>query len=117
MLTDFYTVFVRNMRELGTPVYSQNFFREVLEVFPDHTRIITVYLKEQPVAAGFVIHWKSPGRLLFVTTTRSVPTIFFTGLLCNLHGRRGVNDLTLAGLHLVKGLSNLKNNGEQNQSS
>ena len=54
LLNDFYAVFVRNMRDLGTPVYAQKFFAEVLEVFPDHTRIIAVYLEGKPVASGLI---------------------------------------------------------------
>ncbi len=54
LLADFYTVFVRNMRDLGTPVYAQKFFTEIMKVFPDHTQIIALYLEERPVAAGFI---------------------------------------------------------------
>jgi lipid II:glycine glycyltransferase (peptidoglycan interpeptide bridge formation enzyme) len=31
LLEGFYEVFCRNMRDLGTPVYSKNFFRNILE--------------------------------------------------------------------------------------
>ena len=34
LLSDFYTVFARNMRDLGTPVYSRRLFEEVLRAFP-----------------------------------------------------------------------------------
>ena len=54
LLADFYTVFVRNMRDLGTPVYAQKFFAEILRTFPDHTRIIAVHLDQKPVAAGLI---------------------------------------------------------------
>jgi FemAB-related protein (PEP-CTERM system-associated) len=54
LLEDFYTVFVRNMRDLGTPVYSRKLFAEVLNAFPHHTRIIAVYLEGEPVAAGLI---------------------------------------------------------------
>ena len=36
LLNDFYAVFVRNMRDLGTPVYAQKFFAEVLRQDPGH---------------------------------------------------------------------------------
>lgn len=55
LLIDFYTVFVRNMRDLGTPVYAQQFFLEVLVAFPRDSHIIAVYLEEKPVAAGLVV--------------------------------------------------------------
>jgi len=53
LLPEFYTVFARNMRDLGTPVYSRQLFDEVLTAFPDRAKLIVVRLKETPVAAGF----------------------------------------------------------------
>ena len=52
LLADFYCVFARNMRDLGTPVYGRRFFEEVLRSFPERTRIHVVRLKGTPVAAG-----------------------------------------------------------------
>jgi serine/alanine adding enzyme len=52
LLGEFYRVFARNMRDLGTPVYSRRFFAEVLKAFPNRARLVVVRLKDQPVAAG-----------------------------------------------------------------
>jgi FemAB-related protein (PEP-CTERM system-associated) len=52
LLDGFYTVFARNMRDLGTPVYGKTFFRQILEVFPDSTRIFAVYHAKRMIAAG-----------------------------------------------------------------
>jgi FemAB-related protein (PEP-CTERM system-associated) len=57
-LDAFYHVFAINMRDLGTPVYSKRFFRTVLRELPDSTWIGTVYLKGEPVAAGFLIGFR-----------------------------------------------------------
>jgi serine/alanine adding enzyme len=54
LLKDFYTVFSRNMRDLGTPVYGPAFFAEILRAFPTNSRIGVVYLNQEPVAAGFL---------------------------------------------------------------
>jgi FemAB-related protein (PEP-CTERM system-associated) len=51
----FYAVFCRNMRDLGTPVYSKRLFSETLRVFPDRARVFVVRAGEQPVAAGIAI--------------------------------------------------------------
>jgi FemAB-related protein (PEP-CTERM system-associated) len=51
-LRDFYAVFARNMRDLGTPVYDLRFFEEVLRAFPARTHILVVRLKDTPVAAA-----------------------------------------------------------------
>jgi len=53
LLPEFYRVFARNMRDLGTPVYGRQLFEEVLAAFPDRARLIVVRLKDAPVAAGF----------------------------------------------------------------
>lgn len=52
LVGEFYTVFARNMRDLGTPVYSRRLFDEVLRAFPDRARITVVRLGGAPVAAG-----------------------------------------------------------------
>lgn len=58
LLNDFYQVFARNMRDLGTPVYGKGFFREILRSFSKEARICAVYLADRPVAAGFVIGFR-----------------------------------------------------------
>lgn len=55
LLEDFYAVFARNMRDLGTPVYPKRFFAAVLGTFAAETRVFIVYLAGRPVAAGLVI--------------------------------------------------------------
>ncbi len=54
LLDGFYRVFCRNMRDLGTPVYGKNFFRNVLETFPETTRIISIILDGKTVASGLL---------------------------------------------------------------
>ena len=55
LLDDFYLVFARNMRDLGTPVYGREFFSNILKTFPDTSKIITVSLHGKPVSAGFLL--------------------------------------------------------------
>lgn len=50
----FYEVFARNMRDLGTPVYSKQLFRNILETFSDTTAIAAVLHGEKVIAAGIV---------------------------------------------------------------
>jgi serine/alanine adding enzyme len=54
MLDAFYDVFTVNMRDLGTPVYSKAFFRNILREFPDQAWIVTVSIGGTAVAAGFL---------------------------------------------------------------
>jgi FemAB-related protein (PEP-CTERM system-associated) len=52
LLHEFYDVFARNMRDLGTPVYSPRLFAEVLGAFPDRAKVHLVRLGTKPVAAA-----------------------------------------------------------------
>ncbi len=76
LLQGFYDVFAENMRDLGTPVYSKNLFRQVLNAFspntlppdiPENTpatpnalrgqaELCVVYLNSTPAAAALLIH-------------------------------------------------------------
>ncbi|HEX8200992.1 MAG TPA: FemAB family XrtA/PEP-CTERM system-associated protein [Isosphaeraceae bacterium] len=55
-LDEFYTVFSRNMRDLGTPVYGRGLFRAVLEQFPDQAELCVVRAGSVPVAAALLLH-------------------------------------------------------------
>lgn len=52
LLDGFYGVFVRNMRDLGTPVYAKEFFRTVLSELFDSSAIIAVRHQGNVIAAG-----------------------------------------------------------------
>lgn len=60
-LDDFYQVFARNMRDLGTPVYSRHFFEEIFHAFPEDVHICRVRHGKTTVAASFLTGHK--GRL------------------------------------------------------
>ena len=57
LLDDFYAVFARNMRDLGTPVYPMAFFAEMLRQFPDATRLFVVRQGQRPVAGSITYAW------------------------------------------------------------
>lgn len=54
-LDAFYTVFSRNMRDLGSPVHSRTWFREVLKQFGANARIGLVELHGRAVATGIIL--------------------------------------------------------------
>jgi FemAB-related protein (PEP-CTERM system-associated) len=59
LLGDFYQVFARNMRDLGTPVYGREFFSAILRRFPAATSLTVVRLAGRPVAAAFLLRDRS----------------------------------------------------------
>jgi len=67
---EFYTVFARNMRDLGTPVYARRFFDEVLRAFPDRARYHVVRLGGAPVAAGLTYRTGSATELPWAASIR-----------------------------------------------
>jgi serine/alanine adding enzyme len=70
-LDNFYDVFSRNMRDLGTPVYSRKFFRNILEMFPEKSRICTVYTRDGvPAASGFIIGFKDSMEIPWASSVR-----------------------------------------------
>jgi len=57
-LGDFYELYARNMRDLGTPVYAKEFFAAVLRAFPRASEIIMVRRGEEPVAAALLLSFR-----------------------------------------------------------
>jgi FemAB-related protein (PEP-CTERM system-associated) len=57
-LDDFYTVFARNMRDLGTPVYPKHLFTEICDRFSERARLFIVRMQGEPVAAGLTIGFR-----------------------------------------------------------
>lgn len=55
-LGEFYEVFSRNMRDLGTPVYGRQLFREIIRQFPDRAEFCIVRAGSVPAAAALLLH-------------------------------------------------------------
>ncbi len=71
LVGDFYDVFARNMRDLGTPVYSRRLFEEVMRVFPDRARLHVVRLNGLPIAAGLTYRTPQMVQLPWASSLRS----------------------------------------------
>ncbi|MCA9246767.1 MAG: FemAB family PEP-CTERM system-associated protein [Planctomycetales bacterium] len=59
LLDAFYDVFARNMRDLGTPVYSRRLFRTILEVFQDDAELCLLYDGDRAIAGALLVHGPS----------------------------------------------------------
>jgi FemAB-related protein (PEP-CTERM system-associated) len=55
LLDDFYEVFSINMRDLGSPVHSRDLIAQVLDVFSETARIVTIYKNNSPVACSVIV--------------------------------------------------------------
>jgi serine/alanine adding enzyme len=58
LTSEFYDVFSVNMRDLGTPVFSLDLFREVVKRLPGVARVFVVRLGSQPIAGGIALTWR-----------------------------------------------------------
>ncbi len=56
LLPEFYSVFSRNMRDLGTPVYGRGLFAAALRQFPADAELVVVRAELTPVAAALLLH-------------------------------------------------------------
>jgi len=70
LVTDFYKVFAKNMRDLGTPVYSKNLFKNLLDL-NESARMIVLYYKNKPVSCGFLLGWRNTLEIPWASTLRS----------------------------------------------
>jgi len=58
LLPEFYDIFSKNMRDLGTPVYGQRLFRAILTAYPGDAELCVVRMGTLPVAGGLLLHGK-----------------------------------------------------------
>jgi FemAB-related protein (PEP-CTERM system-associated) len=81
LLDDFYAVFARNMRDLGTPVYSRRLFEEVLRTFPERAQLHIVRLNGRPIAAGVTYRTASMVQLPWASSIREFNSLCANVLL------------------------------------
>ena len=54
-VNEFYQVFSRNMRDLGSPVHSKKWFEQIITSYGEDAVIATIYSEKQVVGAGIVL--------------------------------------------------------------
>jgi FemAB-related protein (PEP-CTERM system-associated) len=54
-IDDFYSVFSKNMRELGSPVHSKKWFEEIIQQYGENAKVGLVYYDHRPVGAGIIL--------------------------------------------------------------
>ena len=84
---DFYAVFSRNMRDLGTPVFGQRLFAEILQAFPEEAELCTLCSDSEPVAGALLIHGPEATQVpsasaLRAFNSKNVNMLMYWHLLC-----------------------------------
>jgi FemAB-related protein (PEP-CTERM system-associated) len=55
MIDDFYKVFSLNMRSLGSPVHSKEWFQAIIKYYQPNLAMVCVYFESKPIGGGIVI--------------------------------------------------------------
>ncbi|MFU8858674.1 MAG: GNAT family N-acetyltransferase [Deferrisomatales bacterium] len=74
-LDAFYEVFSRNMRDLGSPVHSLRWFRDLLEGYGPRGRTGLVWHEGRPVGGGIVLCTKTVVSIPWASTLREANTL------------------------------------------
>jgi serine/alanine adding enzyme len=69
-LDPFFTVFARNMRDLGSPTHPRAFFRAASEELGERVWFGCAYLKGVPVAAGCGLQWRNEIEMTWASSIR-----------------------------------------------
>lgn len=80
LLNDYYSVFSKHMRDLGTPVYSKSWFKAVLKTFGDTATISVTYVNGKPGAVGFLLKHNRYMNIPWASTLRK-----YNGISLNTH--------------------------------
>ncbi len=95
-LDEFYGVFARCMRDLGTPVYSKNFFSAILKIFPKEARICLVCRNGETLAAGFLYGFRTSLEIPWAASdkrfSRLAPNMLLYGSVLELACKEGFRE-------------------------
>jgi FemAB-related protein (PEP-CTERM system-associated) len=70
LLNEFYDVYSRNMRDLGTPAYGKKFFADILATFPEQAFLTIVRRHNRALAAGFLIGYNDKLEIPWASSLR-----------------------------------------------
>lgn len=75
LLDDFYQVFARNMRDLGSPVHSQKWMGAIIAGYGKRATVAVVYKDTLPVAAGITLSHGDSVTIPWASTLREFNTL------------------------------------------
>lgn len=79
-LDPFFSVFARNMRDLGSPTHSRDFFRSIAKLFGESAWFGCVYHQARPVAGACAIRFGNEVEITWASSLRE-----FNSLAPNMH--------------------------------
>jgi len=70
LIEEFYRVFARNMRDLGTPVYDKAFFLGLLDALGEKAHLVIARNDEKPVGCAFITGFRGRMEIPWASTLR-----------------------------------------------
>jgi FemAB-related protein (PEP-CTERM system-associated) len=71
LLPDFFSVFSRNMRDLGTPTFGRRLFASILEQFPDDAELCVIRDGRSPIATALLLHGRGVSEVPSASSLKS----------------------------------------------
>ncbi len=90
LLDDFYKVFAKNMRDLGTPVYAKTWFKNILMSDGINATLAVVYINNKPISTGFLVGFKNMLEIPWASTLKEA-----NGLNANMWMYRKILDFAI----------------------
>ncbi|MCK4386144.1 MAG: GNAT family N-acetyltransferase [candidate division Zixibacteria bacterium] len=75
-LDSFYRIFAVNMRDLGSPVHSRSFFKNILEEFPKNSQLILVKHDQNYIGAALGLFFKDTFTIPWVSSLRKYFSLY-----------------------------------------
>jgi len=95
-VNEFYQVFTRNMRDLGSPVHSKKWFEQVISYYGEDAIIATIYSGDLVVGAGIVLFNGNSACIPWASTNsdfnRLAPNMLLYWTLLKYVNDRGCNE-------------------------
>ena len=70
-LDDFYLIFCRNMRELGSPVHAKEWFKCITQHYGDSVRLGLIYYENKPIGGGIILSTRNKVCVSWASTLRN----------------------------------------------
>lgn len=70
LISAFYDVYTQNMRDLGSPVHAEKWFRAIIKSYDTNSLISVVFYDEQPVGGGLIIKSGNKASIPWASTLR-----------------------------------------------
>lgn len=81
LLPDFYSIFLRNMRDLGTPALGINFFQHIVRFHGKAADVLVLYLGDKPVSGAVALTYRNTMEVPWASSLRSYFSLLPNNLL------------------------------------